>query len=204
MTDQMPPLLVRGVKVFETLLAVSEQQQMLNDIRHLVSQAPLFSPMTPYGKPMSVQMTSAGKYGWISDTSGYSYARTHPNGTAWPAIPDSILNIWAQVSGTDRSPDCCLINFYREGAKMGMHQDRDEASFDFPVVSISLGDDARFRVGHTTKGGTTETVMLRSGDVAMMGNDARLVYHGVDRIDFGTSTLLKQGGRINLTLRVVD
>lgn len=86
---------------------------------------------------------------------------------------------------------------------MGLHQDKDEADFSCPVVSISLGDDGLFRIGNTTRGGKTESIWLSSGDVAVMGGDARLVYHGIDRIRPGSSTLLPKGGRINLTLRVV-
>ena len=87
---------------------------------------------------------------------------------------------------------------------MGLHQDNDEQDFQFPVVSISLGDDALFRIGGTKRTDKTESVWLSSGDVVVMGGEARLAYHGIDRIRFGTSTLLKNAGRINLTLRVVD
>ena len=87
---------------------------------------------------------------------------------------------------------------------MGMHQDRDEADFGWPVLSVSLGDEGMFRIGNATRGGKTQSVWLRSGDVVVMGGEARLLYHGLDKIRFGTSTLLPKGGRINLTLRVVD
>lgn len=86
---------------------------------------------------------------------------------------------------------------------MGLHQDRDEADFSWPVVSASLGDDGLFRIGNRTRGGTTESVWLASGDVVVMGGGARLTYHGIDRIRFGSSRLLPQGGRLNLTLRIV-
>ena len=88
--------------------------------------------------------------------------------------------------------------------KWDLHQDNDEADFNWPVLSISLGDDALFRIGNNDKGGKTDSIWLNSGDIVVMGGDARLKYHGVDRIRFGTSRLLKNGGRINLTLRVVD
>lgn len=175
----------------------------MSEIRGIVATAPLFSPMTPYGKPMSVQMTSAGRFGWVSDRSGYRYCETHPNGQAWPSIPMSILNIWDLVSGSNRTPECCLVNLYRETAKMGMHQDRDEADFGEPVVSVSLGDEGLFRIGNTTRGGTTDAIWLKSGDVVVMGGDARLMYHGIDKTRVGSSTLLSGGGRINLTMRVV-
>ncbi|AGI70005.1 putative alpha-ketoglutarate-dependent dioxygenase AlkB [Octadecabacter antarcticus 307] len=205
--DQMimgrPTVDLRGVQVWQGLLDRPAQDAMVSDIRGIVAEAPLFSPMTPYGKQMSVQMTSAGRFGWVSDRSGYRYSENHPNGPAWPAIPASVLDVWGQVSGSARVPECCLVNLYRETAKMGMHQDRDEAEFGEPVVSVSLGDDGLFRIGNTTRGGKTESIWLKSGDVVVMGGDARLVYHGIDKTRAGSSTLLSGGGRINLTLRVV-
>ena len=198
-----PTVVIRGVKVWQGLLDRPAQEAVLTDIRKIVASAPLFSPMTPNGKPMSVQMTSAGRFGWVSDRSGYRYSETHPKGAAWPAIPSSVLGIWDQVSGSDRAPECCLVNLYREAAKMGMHQDRDEAQFGEPVVSVSLGDEGLFRIGNATRGGKTESIWLKSGDVVVMGGNARLVYHGIDRTRAGSSSLLSGGGRINLTLRVV-
>ncbi|WP_235851830.1 alpha-ketoglutarate-dependent dioxygenase AlkB family protein [Litorivita pollutaquae] len=209
-SQQMPhattakPLLLRGFEIYKSFLTPSAQEAMLSDLRDVVRAAPLFSPMTPYGKPMSVRMTSSGTYGWVSDRRGYRYAPQHPDGTAWPAIPETIMEVWRAVSQTDRSPDCCLMNFYAEGARMGLHQDRDEADFAYPVVSISLGNEALFRIGNPERGGKTESLWLHSGDVVVMGGAARLTYHGVDRIKFGASPLMPKGGRINLTLRVVD
>ena len=197
------PLKLRGVMVWQGLLDRAAQAEMVADIREVVAAAPLFSPTTPYGKQMSVQMTSAGRFGWVSDRSGYRYSRTHPNGQEWPAIPASVLRIWEQVSGSDRTPECCLVNLYRDTAKMGMHQDRDEADFGEPVVSISLGDDGLFRIGNLTRGGKTDSIWLSSGDVVVMGGEARKVYHGIDRTRPGSSSLLDGAGRINLTLRVV-
>lgn len=151
---------------------------------------------------MSVQMTAAGRFGWLTD-GGYHYSETHPSGRAWPPIPDIAREVWTAVADTTRAPECCLVNFYGEGARMGLHQDRDEADFACPVVSISLGDEGLFRVGGPSRGGKTKSIWLRSGDVAVLTGPARLAYHGVDRIKFGSSTLLPKGGRINLTLRVV-
>ncbi|WP_051692385.1 alpha-ketoglutarate-dependent dioxygenase AlkB family protein [Thioclava pacifica] len=202
-TARPAPQEIRGFLHYPGWLDVAEQQALLADLREVVARAPLFSPMTPYGKPMSVRMTSAGRFGWVSDRRGYRYSETHPDGCPWPEIPSSILAIWNAVSGTTRAPECCLINFYGEGAKMGMHQDRDEDDFDQPVVSISLGDDGLFRIGNATRGGKTESLWLRSGDVMVMGGAARLLYHGIDRIKPGTCPLMPKGGRINLTLRVV-
>lgn len=198
----MTALTIRGVQVHQGAIEPAAQHALVAALRGVIRDAPLFSPQTPYGKPMSVQMTSAGDVGWYADKTGYRYAPTHPSGTPWPPIPRAVLDIWAQYAGCARAPDCCLINFYREGAKMGMHQDKDEADFRWPVLSVSLGDMALFRIGNTTRGGKTESIWLESGDVVVMGGDARLVYHGIDRVRFGTSRLLPKGGRINLTLRV--
>lgn len=199
------PLDLNGALVYPEFLDPGSQAALVAALRDVVAQAPLFSPETRRGKKMSVAMTSAGRYGWYSDRAhGYRYERQHPEGGAWPPIPDQVLEIWRAVALDARDPDCCLVNVYREGAKMGLHQDRDEADFTQPVVSVSLGDEALFRIGGTERGGRTQSAWLRSGDVLVMGGDARLAYHGVDRIKFGTSTLLKGGGRINLTLRVVD
>lgn len=193
-----------GLFVWHDFLDRGEQERLVSEVRQIVRAAPLFRPVTARGKQMSVRMTSAGQFGWVSDTKGYRYEPLHPTGVPWPPIPGAVLDIWRAVSGVPREPQSCLINFYDSSAKMGLHQDRDEADFAMPVVSISLGDDALFRVGGTTRGGRTQSVWLRSGDVLVMGGEARLCYHGVDRVRDGTSTLLPNGGRINLTLRVVD
>ena len=194
---------LRGADVFTGFLDLTEQRRIVDDVRNVVKNAPLFSPVTPSGKKMSVQMTSAGRFGWVSDKSGYRYSETHPSGGAWPDIPESVSSLWRVLLPEARKPECCLINFYSEGAKMGMHVDRDEADFSQPVLSISLGDEALFRVGNHERGGKTESLWLKSGDVVVLRGEARLKYHGIDRIKFGTSTLLSQGGRLNLTLRCV-
>jgi DNA oxidative demethylase len=200
----MTELNLRGFRILPGYLDAARQRALLDALRVVVAQAPLFSPVTPSGRAMSVRMTSAGRYGWISDRSGYRYAQTHPEGQAWPAIPDAVLQVWRDLVSDARDPDCVLVNYYGEGARMGLHQDRDEADFAWPVLSISLGDDGLLRIGNTARGGSTVSHWLRSGDVVVMGGDARLTYHGVDRIRFGSSALLKGGGRINLTCRVVD
>ncbi len=199
-----PTLNIRGFQIFKGSLDGQGQADLLAELREVVAQAPLFSPMTPYGRPMSVQMTSAGKYGWYSDRKGYRYEQKHPEGQSWPPIPRGALALWQGLVSTERMPDCCLINYYSDKARMGLHQDRDEADFSWPVLSVSLGDEGLFRIGNTTRGGKTESLWLQSGDVVVMGGEARLRYHGLDRIRHGSSTLLTKGGRINLTMRVVD
>jgi len=199
-----PDETVRGFGIYREVLDRAAQKALVADLRGVAAAAPMFSPLTPFGRPMRVRMTSAGRYGWYSDRSGYRYERLHPDGRPWPGIPQSVLDIWHRFVGAAREPDCCLVNYYGEGARMGLHQDRDEADFSWPVVSLSLGDEALFRMGGTARGDKTASVWLRSGDVVVMGGEARLCYHGIDRIRFGSSTLLPGGGRINLTLRVVD
>ncbi|MCI2400106.1 alpha-ketoglutarate-dependent dioxygenase AlkB [Aliiroseovarius subalbicans] len=199
-----PNVMLGGASVWKGLVDGPAQVAMIDALRDVVAAAPLFRPRTRWGKEMSVRMTSCGRYGWYSDARGYRYVDTHPAGGAWPDIPDCIVALWHQVTGLERRPDCCLINLYSEGARMGLHQDRDEADFSFPVLSVSLGDDGLFRIGGDKKGGATQSLWLASGDVLMLGGASRLAYHGVDRIRFGSSSLLSGGGRINLTMRVVD
>ncbi|MEP2029322.1 MAG: alpha-ketoglutarate-dependent dioxygenase AlkB [Paracoccaceae bacterium] len=199
----MQKLTLRGFEIHKGLLGPDVQDALVQQARDIIRDAPLFSPQTPYGKEMSVRMTSAGSVGWYADRQGYRYVKKHPSGVPWPPISDQILDIWRSVSGVERLPECCLINFYGADARLGMHQDKDEADFHWPVVSISLGDDALFRIGQQTRGGKTESVWLASGDVVVMGGTARMTYHGVDRIRFGSSALLRKHGRINLTLRIV-
>lgn len=200
----MARLVIRDFAVLKSYLDPAAQAGLIAALRPVLKAAPPFVPEMPSGKKMSVRMTSAGRLGWISDRKGYRYAPQHPKGMDWPEIPAPVLDIWRDVTGLERLPDCCLINYYGEGARLGLHQDKDEADFSYPVVSVSLGDDGLFRIGNPTRGGSTESVWLNSGDVVVMGGPARLSYHGVDRIRFKSSRLLPKGGRLNLTLRVVE
>jgi alkylated DNA repair protein (DNA oxidative demethylase) len=195
-----------GVAFYPGHFDGAAQANLLAALRAAVTVAPLFTPVMPRtGKAFSVRMTNLGPLGWVSDRErGYRYQSTHPiTGQPWPAIPDVLLKLWRAVAGYPHPPEACLVNFYSGSAKMGLHQDRDEQDLMAPVVSISLGDTALFRIGGTERGGKTQSVKLASGDVLTFGGPARLAFHGIDRIYPGTSTLLKDGGRINLTLRRV-
>ncbi len=194
---------IRGLRVWPGYLDRAAQQSLVEDLRAVAAAAPLVQPVTPGGRQMSVRMTASGRLGWVTDRRGYRYEPLHPQGTPWPAIPAAVLALWRDLTGLARDPDCCLVNFYGPGARMGLHQDRDEGDFSFPVLSVSLGDEALFRIGGTERSEATESFWLRSGDVLVMGGAARLAWHGVDRIRPGSPTLLPQGGRINLTCRVV-
>ena len=196
------PLDVNGVRIWKGFLSPDLQREMVSDLREVAAIAPFRRYETPGGRKMSVRMSAAGKVGWITDRAGYRYDAFQPDGEAWPEIPATVLDVWSATSGVERMPDSCLVNFYGEGAKMGLHQDRDEADLSWPVVSVSLGDDALFRIGQVARGGSTRSIWLNSGDVAVLSGAARLAYHGIDRIRFGSSSLLPDGGRINVTLRV--
>jgi alkylated DNA repair protein (DNA oxidative demethylase) len=194
------------VQHLEEEFSATEQATLLAEIRRIVGRAPLFVPRMPRsGTPMSVRMTNAGPLGWVTDKEGgYRYQATHPeSGRPWPDIPDSLLNLWAKLADYPHPPEACLINYYGGAAKMGLHQDRDEEDFAAPVVSISLGDTAIFRIGATTRKGPTRKLELRSGDVIVLEGADRLAYHGIDRVLPETSELLEEGGRFNLTLRRV-
>ena len=194
-----------GLRYFPGRLETDAQRQLVESLRGAVADAPLFTPIMPRtGRPFTVRMTNLGALGWVSDRAGYRYQPTHPEtGRPWPAIPEPLLELWRAVSGYPHDPEACLVNFYNGGAKMGLHRDEDEEDFAAPVLSVSLGDTAVFRIGGPERGGKTETLKLASGDVLVMGGASRLCYHGIDRVLQGTSTLLKDGGRINLTLRRV-
>ena len=170
----------------------------------LLEDAPLYRPVMPNtAKPFSVEESNFGKLGWVADKNGYRYQPTHPvTGKAWPAIPGALLALWAGINDGPE-PECCLVNLYRTGAKMGLHQDRDEKDISDAVIGVSLGDEALFRIGGVARGGKTQSVTLASGDVIAFGGRARLAYHGIDRIRPGTSRLVPGGGRLSLTLRRV-
>lgn len=198
----MAPLSQTGFRLIPAALSVGAQAALLTEVLARVEQAPFYRPVTPGGKPMSVQMTNLGPLGWVTDARGYRYQSTHPQtGEPWPDIPPALLDLWAEVAGAGAPPDACLVNLYREGARMGLHQDKDEADLTHPVLSVSLGDTAVFRLGGVSRRDPTASVRLASGDVCVLAGPARLAHHGIDRVLSGSSRLVPGGGRINLTLR---
>jgi DNA oxidative demethylase len=195
-----------GVFLWPSRLDAAEQAALLGEIFSGIAQAPFFDPTMPRtGKKFSVRMTNFGPLGWVSDAvNGYRYQPVHPvTGKPWPPIPDRLLELWTETTAYAAPPEACLVNYYGPGARMGLHRDQDEAATDAPVLSVSLGDSAYFRCGAEERGGKTRRLKLDSGDVLAFGGPARLMYHGIDRVLSGTSSLVAGGGRINLTLRRV-
>ncbi len=195
-----------GVTLTAGYLDRAAQDEMLAAVRAVVAAAPLYVPRMPRtGKPMSVRMTNCGALGWVTDAErGYRYQATHPEtGAPWPPIPGIIMKAWRDLGGYPHPPEACLVNYYAPDARMGLHQDKDEQDFAAPVVSLSLGDTGLFRVGGLKRSDPTVSLRLASGDAVVLGGEGRLAFHGVDRILPATSTLLPEGGRINLTLRRV-
>jgi DNA oxidative demethylase len=194
-----------GVRIVPGYFDRPAQEKLLATLREVMRVAPVYTPSMPKsGRPLSVRMTNCGPLGWMTDAGGYRYQRNHPEtGEPWPPIPDALLAAWRDLSDYPHPPEACLINIYGPAARMGLHQDRDEEDMTAPVVSLSLGDSCLFRIGGDRRNDPTRTLRLASGDAVVLGGRARLAFHGVDRIISGTSTLLPEGGRINLTLRRV-
>jgi DNA oxidative demethylase len=195
-----------GVRLWPHYFEPAAQRELTARIFECVARAPFYLPIMPMsGKPFSVRETNLGSLGWVSDGRGYRYEAHHPETRIpWPPIPEMLLDVWSKLTAYPAEPECCLVNLYRGGARMGLHQDRDEAALDAFVLSVSLGDDALFRIGGNTRKCTTRSLRLKSGDVLAFGGPARLAFHGIDRVFEGTSRCVPGGGRLNLTLRRVN
>jgi alkylated DNA repair protein (DNA oxidative demethylase) len=191
-----------GFALYPQALNRAEQEALVAEVLDLTEAAPLYRCRVAGGKSMSVLNSNLGGLGWVADERGYRYQPLHPvTGEPWPALPDSLIALWRAYSGSEILPDACLINLYRDGARMGLHRDMDEANRRAPVLSISLGDTALFRLGGLRRTDPTRSFRLSSGDVCVLAGAARLAFHGVDRTVAASSTLIPGGGRLNLTLR---
>ncbi|MBG0811032.1 alpha-ketoglutarate-dependent dioxygenase AlkB [Methylosinus sp. H3A] len=200
-----------GVRLYRGYFDAAAQLALLRELERTIVRAPLFTPTMPRsGQPFSVRMTNCGPLGWVSDqTRGYRYEERHPEtGEPWPPLPQMLLEAWEALADYPHPPQACLVNFYAPEARMGLHQDRDEADFTAPILSVSLGADCRFRLGGAKRSDSSQVFALSSGDVLTLGGPARLRFHGVDRLlpelaPQLASPLFAAGGRINLTLRRV-
>jgi alkylated DNA repair protein (DNA oxidative demethylase) len=199
-----------GFKLLPERLSAKDQADLLQCVLTGIRSSPLYQPSMPRtGKPLSVRMTNFGPLGWVTDKDkGYRYEAAHPvTGETWPSIPQALLDLWGAEADWPDPPEACLVNWYGPDARMGLHVDNDEKAVNAPVVSVSLGDRARFRLGGPDRKDPTASFILSSGDVVVLGGAARRCHHGVDRIYPGTSRLLPSDwspGRINLTLRRVN
>lgn len=198
--------IVPGLRYYPGYLTAAAQSALVENLRGILAEAPLFAPTMPRtGKPFSVRMTNCGPLGWVSDRAGYRYQPEHPvTGKRWPAMPAIVLAAWNELCAGAPPPEACLVNWYDRSARMGLHQDRDEDARDAPILSLSLGDTALFRYGGLSRRDPTRSFRLSSGDALVIGGAARMIFHGVDRIEPGASDLLPNGGRINLTVRRVN
>lgn len=185
--------------------ALEKEEELLAEIAGIAGKAPFRNMQTPGGHTMSVAMTCCGMWGWVTDTSGYRYQSTDPgSGQPWPAMPevfrDLAIGAAAEAGYPGFEPDACLINRYQPGAKMGLHQDRDEKDFSQPIVSVSLGVPATFQFGGARRRDRPVNTTLTSGDVVVWGRSARRNYHGVLRLKPGQHPLTGDL-RYNLTFR---
>jgi len=185
--------------------AIAQQRQLLDDLSSVLVAAPLRQMMTPMGFAMSVATSSCGALGWVSDAAGYRYSSIDPLTHApWPPMPDSFFELAqtaaAMAGYADFQPDACLMNQYKIGTKMGLHQDKNEQDFTQPIVSVSLGIPARFQFGGKQRSDKPMQLMLHHGDVLVWGGHARLHYHGIMTVQPNTHPLLGST-RINLTFR---
>jgi alkylated DNA repair protein (DNA oxidative demethylase) len=186
--------------------ARTHEGALLDDLGTIVAAAPFRHMLVPGGHRMSVAMTSCGALGWVSDTSGYRYAGRDPqSGRPWPAMPASFRCLAqqaaAQAGFEGYEPDACLVNRYEPGAKLSLHQDKDERDHAAPVVSVSLGLPAVFLFGGHRRGDPVRRVPLEHGDVVVWGGPSRLAYHGVLALKDGLPHERLGRMRVNLTFR---
>lgn len=197
----------KGFRYLPQALSFTAQSALVERVEEIVAHAPFYTPTMPRtGQPFSVEMTNCGPLGWVSDRiHGYRYQTGHPEThKPWPDMPKVLIELWGEITGYSAPPEACLINWYRPKAKLGLHVDADEENTEAPVLSISLGDDAWFRIGGLKRRDPSQRLLLNSGDIVVLGGEARRAYHGIDRIVPGSNNLLGREGRLNLTLRRVS
>ncbi len=188
-----------------TEFALPIQEALLADFQQIITLAPFRHMVTPNGFAMSVGMSNCGDFGWVTDKTGYRYASHDPkSGMPWPAMPATFLQLAKDAANEagfeDFVPDACLINQYKVGARMSLHQDKNERDFSQPIVSVSLGLPAMFQFGGHMRADKTIKISLNHGDVLVWGGESRLHYHGILPLKAGTHALLGER-RINLTFR---
>jgi len=203
-------MLDNGFFHFKSKLSLKQQQEILEAVRTVVREAPLFIPTMPHrGTSFGYRMSNCGQLGWVSDRSGYRYQVHHPaTRKLFPAIPELIrelaITLADEAGWSDFRPETCLINFYQKGESLGLHQDNTEQNLKAPIISISLGDAGVFLLGGKQRIDPTKKYILQSGDCLVMAGKSRLYFHGFAGILPNTSSLLKNGGRINLTIRQIN
>jgi alkylated DNA repair protein (DNA oxidative demethylase) len=197
--------MIEGFRFLPEYFSPAAQRALVAEVLGLLEDNPLYRATMPRsGKPMSVRMTNLGPFGWVSDIRGYRYQPMHPvTGKPWSPIPQTLIDLWEDVSDYAAPPQACLVNWYEADSRLGLHIDADETAREAPVVSLSLGSRALFRLGGEQRSDATSSMRLTSGDVVVLGGRSRRAYHGVDRIVPGSSALVPGGGRISLTLRRV-
>ncbi len=212
-TPQLPfadldrtPALPEGFILLAGALSIETQRRVFGALERVLQAAPPVPTRTKGGGTTSAAMTNCGDAGWWSDARGYRYVPENPaTGRPWPPIPGDFMDIIHEVRVGSPwpafSPDACLINFYGPGAKMGLHQDRDEKDFSQPIFTVCLGDSADFLVGGFARANKTMAMKVRSGDVILMGGASRMRFHGIRKIYPDTSPLPAIKGRYSLTFR---
>lgn len=184
-----------------------QQIELLQIARQVAKHSPLFTPTMKNGAAFRYQNTSCGEQGWISDRLGYRYSKLHPNGKPWYPMPDRIRDLAMELAALageiDYKPQTCLINYYKGNGKLGLHQDNSESNLEPCLISISLGDTATFLLGGCKQSDPIKEIELKSGDCLILASEQRLAFHGIKQVIPGTSNLLKNGGRLNLTIRQI-
>ena len=199
------------MKILYNAITEDTQKKLINEIKSLISDAPLIRPVMPrWNKPFKTLITNAGVWGWVSDKFGYKYVKFHPKtNKKWPKIPLLFYDIWKQFSGYKKLPDCSLINVYpNQNASLGLHQDKDEECFKAPVVSISIGNTAVFKYGKDKK--NLKTAVLPSGSIVVLKDYSRLYYHSISKLLTNKISEVRENslylknfteGRVSITLR---